>query len=723
MTSSEPSTPIESAPADRRDLERAAIIRFQWRTLISILILIFLSESLIMLIISDNLPQMSFATKAVLDGFLITSLALPLTYYLLYRPMIRALEERARAERELRLERNKLKKILDATDDGVYIVNKNYDIEYVNPTIEKQFGDWRGRKCYDYFHGRSITCSWCKNAEVFAGRSVRWEFHVAKNDRIYDLFDTPITNPDGSVSKLEILHDITDRVRAEQERVRLAVAIEQAAEAVIMTDAEGVILYVNPAFERITGYSAAETLGKTPAILKSGEHAPSFYANMWSTIKDGGVWKGVFINKKKTGELYHAATTISPVRGQDDSITHYVGINRDITTEIEMEKRVLQSQKLQAIGTLSGGVAHDFNNILTAIIGHAEMVALDAPAGSDIRHSLEQILNASARARDMVKRLLAFSKGSVMEQKPVNLCAVATDTIKLLRSAIPSTIEIRKNICDDGHCMTMGDPTQLGQVVMNLLANAEHSMRKKGGVLEVSLNPVDMGDESSSSALNLRPGPYAMLTVSDTGHGMSKEVMERIFEPFFTTKKLDEGVGLGLSVAHSIVTAMGGAMAVNSEPEKGSVFKVYFPMMMGGVEAGPEAQTPPERGSETILLVDDEKQLVDMWSRVLGRLGYKTICATSPVEALRIFRADAGRIDLVVTDYAMPGMNGMDMALEIMKIREGTPVILLTGFSSSLTQDDAKAAGVVKFAMKPVTTLEMSRMIRSAVGGGKSVSS
>lgn len=580
MTGSKPSTPIESTPADRLDFGQAAPAHLQWRILI-ILFLIFLGEALIMLLTSDDLPKMSFITRAALDAFLITSLALPLTYYLLYRPMIRALEERARAESELRLERNKLKKILDATDDGVYIVNKDYDIEYVNPPIEKQFGDWRGRKCYDYFHDRTGTCPWCRNAEVFAGKSVRWEFHVAKNDRIYDLFDTPIANADGSVSKLEILHDITARVHAEQERARLAVAIEQAAEAVLMTDADGVILYVNPAFERITGYSAAEALGKTPSILKSGEHEPSFYIQMWNTIKAGAVWKGVFINKNKSGELYHVATTISPVRGQDGAITHYVGINRDITAELEMEKRAVQSQKLQAIGTLSGGIAHDFNNILTAIIGHAEMAALDAPAGSDIKYSLEQILNASARARDMVKRLLAFSRGSTMEQKPVDLCAVATDTIKLLRSAIPSTVEIRKNIYNR-HCMTMGDPTQLGQVVMNLLANAEHSMRKKGGVLELNLDAVDISEEPSTAALNLKPGPYALLTVSDTGHGMSKDVIERIFEPFFTTKKLDEGVGLGLSVAHGIVTGMGGTMAVNSEPDKGTVFKVYFPRMTGG---------------------------------------------------------------------------------------------------------------------------------------------
>lgn len=719
MTGYEPSTPNGLERSDRHDLEQDATVHFQWRVLISILILIFLSESLIMLIISDNLPEMSFVTKAALDGFLITGLALPLTYYLLYRPMINALEERAKAESELRLERNKLKKILEATDDGVYIVSKDYDIEYVNPAIEKQFGEWRGRKCHEYFHSRETPCPWCKNAEVFAGKSVRWEFHVAKNDRIYDLFDTPITNPDGSVSKLEILHDITVRVRAEQERTRLAVAIEQAGEAVIMTDVEGVILYVNPAFEQISGYSAAEAIGKKPSILKSDKHDQSFYAHMWDTIKAGRVWKDVFINKKKNGELYHVDTTISPVRSEDNSITHYVGILRDITADIEIEKRAMQSQKLQAIGTLSGGIAHDFNNILTAIIGHAEMAALDAPANSDIKHSLEQILNASARARDMVKRLLAFSRGSTMEQKPVNLCAVATDTIKLLRSAIPSTIEMRKNIFD-GYCMAMGDPTQIGQVMMNLLANAEHAMRKRGGVLEVSLNPVQLKAEPSTAALNLKPGMYGLLTVSDTGHGMSKDVMERIFEPFFTTKKLDEGVGLGLSVAHGIIAGMNGAMTVNSEVEKGTVFKVYFPMLVGESELSQAPEASPIQGSETILIVDDEQQLVDMWSRVLSRLGYKTLRATSPMEGLRIFSSKNSQIDLVVTDYAMPGMNGMDMAREMMKMRKGIPVILLTGYSSVVTQEDAKASGIVEFAMKPVTTLEMSRMIRSALDFGRS---
>ena len=714
MTGSEPSATNGLKPSDRQELEQADTVHFQWRVLISILILIFLSESLIMLLISDNLPQMSFVVKAALDGFLITSLALPLTYYLLYRPMIGALEERAKTDSELRLERNKLKKILDATDDGVYIVSKDYDIEYVNPTIEKQFGPWKGHKCHEYFHSRETPCPWCKNAEVFGGKSLRWEFHVAKNDRIYDLFDTPITNADGSVSKLEILHDITDRVRAEQERARLAVAIEQAAEGVVMTDRDGFILYVNPAFEQITGYSTTESIGKKTSILKSGKHDPSFYTQMWETISSGKVWKDVFINKRKSGELYHVDTTISPVRGDGGLVTHYVGISRDITADLEIEKRAMQSQKLQAIGTLSGGIAHDFNNILTAIIGHAEMAALDAPSDSDIKHSLEQILNASARARDMVKRLLAFSRGSTMEQKPVNLSAVALETIKLLRSAIPSTIEIRKNIFD-GHYMAMGDPTQIGQVMMNLLANAEHAMRKKGGVLEVSLNPIQVGEEPSMAALHLKPGPYGLLTVSDTGHGMSKDVMERIFEPFFTTKKLDEGSGLGLSVAHGIIAGMNGAMTVNSELEKGTVFKVYFPLLSGETEQGMVAEAPPMRGTETVLIVDDEPQLVDMWSRVLSRLGYTALRAISPMEGLRIFGSNDARIDIVVTDYAMPGMNGMDMAREMMKMRNGIPVILLTGYSSVVTQEEAKAAGIVEFAMKPVTTLEMSRMIRSAL--------
>lgn len=714
MTGSEPSDPTDSSTSGHLDLNSADRAHLSRRMFISILAIIFLGETLIMLVIRSVLPEMSLAAEIVLDGSLITGIVLPLTYYLLYRPMVNALEDQANAEDELRLERNKLKQILDATEDGVYIVSKDYNIEYVNPTIEKQFGSWKGRKCYDYFHDREIPCPWCKNAEVFVGKSVRWEFHVAKNDRIYDLFDTPITNTDGSVSKLEILHDITGRVKGEQERARLAVAIEQAAENVIMTDAEGVILYVNPAFEQITGYCAAEVIGKKPSILKSGEHDIFFYEQMWNTIKAGGVWKGVFINRKKNGELYHTATTISPVRGQDGAITHYVGINRDITAEIEVEKRAMQAQKLQAIGTLSGGIAHDFNNILTAIIGHTEMAALDAPADSDIKHSLEQILNASARARDMVKRILSFSRGSAMELKPMDLCVVVADTIKLLRAATPSTIEIKSARCARS-CMAMGDPTQIGQVLMNLFTNAEHSMRSRGGVLDINIQQVDITPTASASTPNLLPGLYSLLTVSDTGHGMPKDVMERIFEPFFTTKKLDEGVGLGLSVAHGIITGMGGTITVNSELEKGTVFNVYIPRIGIEAETGHEAEPPPGRGTETILLVDDERQLVDMWSRVLGRLGYKTLCATSPVEALRIFSANDDRIDLVVTDYAMPGMNGMDMAQEIMKIRKGAPVILLTGYSSTITLESARAAGIVEFAMKPVTTHEMSRMIRSAL--------
>lgn len=375
--------------------------------------------------------------------------------------------------------------------------------------------------------------------------------------------------------------------------------------------------------------------------------------------------------------------------------------------------QLVQAQKMEAIGTLAGGIAHDFNNILTAIIGYTELAREEVPEGSRVQANLQEVLKAGMRAKDLVQQILMFSRQSTQEQKPLQMDSIVEEGLKLLRASIPTTIEIRPNI--QRECGTvLGDPTQIYQVLMNLCANAAHAMREKGGVLEVSLMNVDI-DAALAQHPDLKSGPYVRLTVSDTGHGMDRAVMERIFDPYFTTKEPGEGTGMGLAVVHGAVKSHGGAIAVDSEPGKGTTFHVYFPRMERGGAPEAEAAASIPTGSERILFVDDEKALVDMIKQMIESLGYKVAGRTSSIEALEAFRAQPDKFDLVITDQTMPNMTGEMLARKLLRIRPDIPIILCTGYSESITKEKVKAMGIRELIMKPVVRSELARIIRDVL--------
>jgi PAS domain S-box-containing protein len=511
---------------------------------------------------------------------------------------------------------------------------------------------------------------------------------------------------------IAIIRDITKRKRAEEDYTRLATAIEQAGESVVITDSHGKIVYVNPSFEAITGYTQQEAVGQNPRILKSDEHTKEFYKDMWNTITNGTVWRGHLINKKKDGTLYDEEATISPVKNTSGKIINFVAVKRDVTEEIKWEDKLRQAQKMEAIGTLAGGIAHDFNNILSAIIGYTELAEYEVPEGSKTRKNLREVLNAGRRARDLVKQILAFSRQGEQERKPLQVSHIIKETLKLLRASLPTTIEIRQFIENETGIIE-ADPTQLHQLLMNLCTNAAHAMNNNGGILEVGIRDVEVGREDRGSAfLNVPHGTYVMLTVRDTGHGMSVEVLNRIFDPYFTTKEKGDGTGLGLAVVHGIVKSHGGAITVYSEEGKGSTFNVYFPAIKKKVvqnEAKPELLFT---GHQRILFVDDELPLVDIGKKMLEHLGHKVIIRTSSLEALEAFRSSPDKFDLVITDKTMPQMTGFDLAKELKRIRPDVPIILCTGFSDTTDVDKAKAVGVSGLVMKPIVTSEMAETIR-----------
>ncbi len=381
----------------------------------------------------------------------------------------------------------------------------------------------------------------------------------------------------------------------------------------------------------------------------------------------------------------------------------------------QSERQLQQVMKLQAIGTLAGGIAHDFNNILFPIVGYTELTMDEVPEDSQAGQNLKEVLKATNRAKELVQQILTFSRQGGQERKPLQVQSLIKEALKLLRATIPSSIEIECNVNEKCGSI-MGDPTQIHQIIMNLCTNAYHAMQETGGGLEVSLKEVDISYETSVERVGMKIGRHLELTVKDAGHGMGPEVLERIFEPYYTTKEQGKGTGLGLSVIHGIIKNHGGDISVSSQPGKGSTFTVYLPVIDDiDIEIEPEAVAAATQGSERILLIDDEKPIIDIEQQILERLGYKVTSKTDSQEALEEFAALPENFDLVITDMTMPKMTGDQLARKLMDIKPGIPVILCTGFNETINEEKALAMGIDKFIMKPIVKDELANTIRTVL--------
>ncbi len=515
-----------------------------------------------------------------------------------------------------------------------------------------------------------------------------------------------------------IAHDITDRARAEIERQHLMSVIEHVAEAIMITDTQGDIQYVNPAFERISGYCRQEVLGKNPRLLKSGRQDQAFYQNLWHTITSGRNWTGRMVNTRKDGRLFTEECTISPVFDGTGRIVNFAAVKRDVTDETMLQERLRQAQKMEAIGTLAGGIAHDFNNILFPLVGFAEMLRDDLPADSPLQDHVDEILQAALRSKELVRQILAFSRQAELEIKPIKLQTIVREAMKLIRASVPSSIKIEQQI--DARCgVVMADPTQIHQIIMNLATNAFHAMEEKGGTLAVTLGQIRLEPDSSDLS-GLAAGDYACLTVADTGTGIEKDIMDKIFDPYYSTKDKSKGTGLGLSVVQGIVKSCHGDIRISSEPGRGTHVQVYLPVLERKPEkhgAGQSKAVPG--GKEKILLVDDEAAIIRLEKKMLERLGYQVAERTSGTDALKAFRCNPDAYDLVITDMTMPDMNGDQLAREIMAIKPDLPVIICTGFSGKIDEEKVRAMGIKGMLMKPIIQSEMACMLRHVLDASK----
>jgi len=528
----------------------------------------------------------------------------------------------------------------------------------------------------------------------------------------HDLTLTPMKNKNGDITGVVgFLLDITKRKNVEQERTSLVTAIEQLAESIVITDTNANIIYVNPAIEKVTKYKRDELINQNCRLFNSGKHDLEFYKNMWETIMSGQIWANQIINKKKDGSLFEEKITISPIKDKNGTIIHFVAIKKDITNEKRLERQLIQAQKMEAIGTLAGGIAHDFNNILAAILGFTEISLRNTTENPRLQRNLGYVLQAGYRAKDLIKQILAFSRLNQQEKKPLQISLIIKEALKLLRASLPATIEIQQKIAAKSS-IVMADPTQIHQVLMNLCTNAAHSMRDTGGILKIALYDVNISSEDIVHYHGIKPGPYVKFTVSDTGCGISPEIIEKIFDPYFTTKKPGEGTGMGLSVVHGIIKSHHGEIVVYSEKNKGTSFHILLPRLETDTKKEEEQLTPLPHGNEKILFVDDEKSLVNIGKEMLEQLGYKVVGKTNSLKALKVFSELPGEFDLIITDQTMPHLTGADFAKKVFLIRPDIPIILCTGFSEVISEEKAKSIGIREYIMKPIFMKEIAYVVR-----------
>jgi len=397
-------------------------------------------------------------------------------------------------------------------------------------------------------------------------------------------------------------------------------------------------------------------------------------------------------------------------------IYHIQDLTEKKTAEEErkkLETQLRQSQKMEAVGTLAGGIAHDFNNILSAIMGNTQLAQLDVSTDNPLQERFEQILNASYRARDLVKQILVFSRQSEQELKPVQIKLVVKEVLNLIRASLPASIEIRKAI--DSDSTILADPTQIHQIIMNFCTNAGHAMQEKGGILNVNLTDVELDSDFVNTHPDTNCGLHVMLTVKDTGYGIPPDTLNRIFDPFFTTKKKGEGTGMGLSVVHGIVKSHHGIVTADSSPGKGSTFTVYFPVVEKDAKPDNKTEKPLPTGTESILFIDDEPALAELGKMMLERLGYEVIAKTNSVEALEMVKTEPGKFHLVITDLTMPQMAGEELAENLWRIRADIPIIICTGFNSRINAEKSKEMGFKALMMKPITMEIIAETVRKVL--------
>ncbi|MBI4062006.1 MAG: PAS domain S-box protein [Elusimicrobia bacterium] len=520
-----------------------------------------------------------------------------------------------------------------------------------------------------------------------------------------------------------VYRDITETVKAEKSAREAASIIEATPEGILITDEHGIIKYVNSGWERMSGWSSREVVGKvTPRVLKSDRNDPAIYARLWRTVTQGRSFRGEFYNRRRDGTHYAVESLIMPLKNAAGETTGFSGIERDITDRLRAEEslrqnqeQLRQAQKMEAVGRLAGGVAHDFNNLLTAIGGYADFLLSSIEPGDPRREDVGEIKKAGERASALTRQLLAFSRKQLVQLRILDFNAVVADIQKMLRRLLREDIALTV-ILSPEEARLRADQGQLEQVILNLVVNAGDAM-PEGGKLTLEISRARMDEIYIHRHGAIMPGSYVTLTVNDTGCGMNEETQSHLFEPFFTTKERGKGTGLGLSTVYGIVTQIGGQIAVYSEEGRGTAFKVYLPLTEDALDAPPPAPSPqgPPLEAGTVLLVEDETAIRNLAGRILAQAGFTVIEAVNGREALDICLNHAGPIQLMLTDMVMPEMDGPELAERLATLRPEIRVVFMSGYTEHARIENDARRPAAAFIQKPFSPSELVQTIREAL--------
>ena len=634
--------------------------------------------------------------------------------------------ERMRAAEALRVSEEKYRGIFDDSVTAIYLFD-----------TQKRFLDTNeaGVKLLGYTREELLRLSMADvdadptvvlpaHQELLAGgRLLNYEHRLRRKDNtVVTVLNNSkaITDPQGKVvGLLSTLLDITERMRVEESHTRLVTAVEAAAETIVITDAKANILYANPAFAKTTGYTCAEALGQNPRLLQSGKHDVEFYRQMWATLKAGEVWAGRFTNKRKDGTLYEEEASISPVFDAAGRIVNYVAVKRDITHEVQLEAQFRQAQKMEAVGRLAGGVAHDYNNMLAVVLMNASLLSDDQTLTPEQADGIQEITKAAERGAKLTQQLLTFSRRQVTQSRALNLNEVVVGVTRMLQQLIGEDVKLQTNLAP-GAAPVWADPSMMEQVLMNLAVNARDAL-PAGGQITITVGSLTV-DAATAAARKVQAGAFFRLTVRDNGTGIPPEHLPHIFEPFFTTKDVGQGTGLGLATVYGIVEQHQGWIEVESHLGQGTAFHIHLPCLAVAAPAGAKApaRPRPRGGSETILLVEDAEGLRKMAALCLTQYGYRVLPAASGAAALELWRQHPGAVDLLLTDIIMPdGVSGGQLAQQLQAEKPGLKVFYMSGYPG----DVAGRGGLelhegVNFLQKPFTGAKLAQTVRDCLDRG-----
>jgi PAS domain S-box-containing protein len=636
---------------------------------------------------------------------------------------IRDITERKRAEQELSKSEERYRDLVENAQDIIYSHDLQGNYTSSNKAAEEITG-YTLAESLKLNLGRTVAPEYVEKAREMLARKLAgeritaYELELIAKDghRVPVEVNTRLVLEDGvPVGVQGIARDITERKRAEAELRRLAAAVEETADSIVITDKDGNIQYVNPAFERITGYTKEEAINRNPRILKSGKTDDAVYKELWETIIRGDVWTGHLVNRRKDGTFFEERVTISAIYDESHQIVNYVAVKQDISDLVLLEAQLRQSQKMEAIGQLAGGVAHDFNNLLTAINGYSSLALQRLEDDHPIRSYLEEVKKAGDRAANLTRQLLAFGRKQILQPLPLNLNDVVTDMNKMLRRLIGEDIRLTAKL-DPAMQKIKADPGQVEQVLVNLVVNARDAM-PQGGDLTIETTTIELDAEYTGKHIGFVPGKYVMLAVSDTGTGMDPPTLARIFDPFFTTKEKGKGTGLGLSTVYGIIKQSGGNISVYSELAHGTTFKVYLPELAAAPRKAEAAvvETAIPGGSETVLLVEDEDVVRGLARKILEQSGYKVLAASHGAEAIGFCLQRTEPIHLLLTDVVMPGTSGKEVADRVTELLPDLRVLFMSGYTDEAIVHHGVLDSNVEFIQKPFTPAALVRKVREVL--------